>query len=58
MDQRNATGGRSRAPITAKDGWHSYTSDHVTVLAAHARYFRFALKNAPLSNAGRNVAHA
>ena len=31
MDQRNA-GGRSRAPITAKDGWHSYASDHVAVL--------------------------
>jgi pimeloyl-ACP methyl ester carboxylesterase len=32
MDQRNATGGRSRAPITAKDGWHSYTADHIAVL--------------------------
>jgi len=32
MDQRNATGGRSRAPITAQDGWHSYTADHVAVL--------------------------
>ena len=31
MDQRNA-GGRSRAPITAKDGWHSYTADHIAVL--------------------------
>ena len=30
MDQRNA--GRSRAPITAKDGWHSFVSDHVAVL--------------------------
>jgi len=31
MDQRNA-GGRSRAPITAKDGWHTYASDHIAVL--------------------------
>jgi pimeloyl-ACP methyl ester carboxylesterase len=31
MDQRNA-GGRSRAPITARDGWHSYTADHVALL--------------------------
>jgi pimeloyl-ACP methyl ester carboxylesterase len=31
MDQRNA-GGRSRAPITAKDGWPSYASDHIAVL--------------------------
>ena len=31
MDQRNA-GGRSRAPITAKDGWDSYTSDHLALL--------------------------
>ena len=31
MDQRNA-GGRSRAPITAKDGWHSFTADHLAVL--------------------------
>jgi pimeloyl-ACP methyl ester carboxylesterase len=31
MDQRNA-GGRSRAPITAQDSWHSYTSDHIAVL--------------------------
>jgi pimeloyl-ACP methyl ester carboxylesterase len=31
MDQRNAGGG-SRAPITAKDGWHSFTSDHIAVL--------------------------
>ncbi|HXV10327.1 MAG TPA: alpha/beta hydrolase [Burkholderiales bacterium] len=31
MDQRNA-GGKSRAPITAKDGWHSFTSDHIAVL--------------------------
>ena len=27
MDQRNA-GGKSRAPITAQDGWHSYLADH------------------------------
>src|SRR3954454_587463 len=32
MDQRNAAGGRSRAPITAKDGWDTYTSDHIAVL--------------------------
>ncbi|HYA34505.1 MAG TPA: alpha/beta hydrolase [Candidatus Binataceae bacterium] len=30
MDQRNA--GRSRAPITASDGWDSYASDHVALL--------------------------
>ena len=34
MDQRNAAGGRSRAPITAQDGWHSYAADHVAVLDA------------------------
>ena len=32
MDQRNAPGGRSRAPITAQDGWHTYASDHLAVL--------------------------
>ena len=32
MDQRNAAGGRSRAPITAKDGWHSYAADHIALL--------------------------
>jgi pimeloyl-ACP methyl ester carboxylesterase len=31
MDQRNA-GGRSRAPISAQDGWHTYTADHIGVL--------------------------
>jgi pimeloyl-ACP methyl ester carboxylesterase len=31
MDQRNA-GGQSRAPITAQDGWDSYTADHIAVL--------------------------
>ncbi len=31
MDQRNA-GGQSRAPITAQDGWDSYTNDHIAVL--------------------------
>src|SRR3954452_16670470 len=31
MDQRNA-GGQSRAPITAQDGWDSYTADHVALL--------------------------
>jgi len=30
MDQRNA--GASRAPVTADDGWHSYTEDHVALL--------------------------
>jgi pimeloyl-ACP methyl ester carboxylesterase len=31
MDQRNA-GGRSRAPISAADGWDSYTEDHLALL--------------------------
>jgi pimeloyl-ACP methyl ester carboxylesterase len=31
MDQRNA-GGQSRGPITAQDGWHSYTGDHIALL--------------------------
>jgi pimeloyl-ACP methyl ester carboxylesterase len=31
MDQRNA-GGRSRAPITAQDGWDSFTADHIALL--------------------------
>jgi len=31
MDQRNA-GGKSRAPITAQDGWHTYASDHIALL--------------------------
>ena len=31
MDQRNA-GGRSRAPLTAHDGWDSYTADHLAIL--------------------------
>lgn len=30
MDQRNA--GRSRAPVTAGDGWQSYTRDHLALL--------------------------
>jgi pimeloyl-ACP methyl ester carboxylesterase len=30
MDQRNA--GRSRAPISARDGWHTYTGDHLALL--------------------------
>ncbi len=30
MDQRNA--GQSRAPISAGDGWHSYTGDHLALL--------------------------
>jgi pimeloyl-ACP methyl ester carboxylesterase len=31
MDQRNA-GGQSRAPITTRDGWDSFTADHVALL--------------------------
>ena len=31
MDQRNA-GGKSHAPITAQDGWHSYAADHIALL--------------------------
>ena len=31
MDQRNA-GGRSHAPITAQDGWPTYTGDHIALL--------------------------
>jgi pimeloyl-ACP methyl ester carboxylesterase len=31
MDQRNA-GGQSHAPITARDGWDSYTKDHIALL--------------------------
>src|SRR5207245_9282920 len=31
MDQRNA-GGRSRGPISAQDGWHTYRDDHIAVL--------------------------
>ena len=31
LDQRNA-GGRSRAPISATDGWSTYTGDHVALL--------------------------
>jgi pimeloyl-ACP methyl ester carboxylesterase len=30
MDQRNA--GQSRAPVTAGDGWDSYTADHIALL--------------------------
>lgn len=30
MDQRNA--GQSSAPVTADDGWHSYTADHLALL--------------------------
>ena len=30
MDQRNA--GESTAPVTADDGWHSYTADHIALL--------------------------
>lgn len=31
MDQRNA-GGKSHAPITAQDGWHTYAADHIALL--------------------------
>src|SRR5438128_12342456 len=31
MDQRNA-GGKSRAPITAQDGWHTFAADHIALL--------------------------
>jgi pimeloyl-ACP methyl ester carboxylesterase len=31
VDQRNA-GGQSHAPVSAQDGWDSYTSDHIAVL--------------------------
>jgi pimeloyl-ACP methyl ester carboxylesterase len=31
LDQRNA-GGQSRAPITAHDGWDTYTGDHIALL--------------------------
>ena len=30
MDQRNA--GRSSAPVSGQDGWHTYTSDHIALL--------------------------
>jgi pimeloyl-ACP methyl ester carboxylesterase len=30
MDQRNA--GRSRGPVSANDGWHTYTADHIALL--------------------------
>lgn len=30
MDQRNA--GRSRAPVRATDGWHTYTEDHLALV--------------------------
>jgi len=32
MDQRNTVDGQSRAPVTAKDNWDSYTSDHIALL--------------------------
>ena len=31
MDQRNA-GGRSRAAISAADGWHNFAADHIALL--------------------------
>jgi pimeloyl-ACP methyl ester carboxylesterase len=30
MDQRNA--GKSSAPVSADDGWHTYTADHIALL--------------------------
>jgi pimeloyl-ACP methyl ester carboxylesterase len=30
IDQRNA--GQSRAPVSAKDGWHTYAADHLALL--------------------------
>ncbi len=30
MDQRNA--GQSTAPVSANDGWHTYTADHIALL--------------------------
>ena len=30
MDQRNA--GQSKAPVSADDGWHTYTADHIALL--------------------------
>ena len=41
MDQRNA-GGRSRAPITAQDGWQTYLGDHVALLD-HLKIDRYHL---------------
>lgn len=32
MDQRNTVEGQSRAPVTAKDNWDTYTADHIAVL--------------------------
>ena len=38
MDQRNA--GRSRAPVSASDGWHTYTQDQIDLLD-HLRIDKF-----------------
>jgi pimeloyl-ACP methyl ester carboxylesterase len=38
MDQRNA--GRSRAKVTATDGWHTYASDHLALMD-HLGFRRF-----------------
>lgn len=47
MDQRNAGG--SRAPISASDGWHTYTADHLALLGdvapAVARVVSFLLEH-------------
>ena len=47
MDQRNA-GGQSRAPISAQDGWDSYTADHIALLD-HLRIDRCHLYGQPCS---------
>ena len=32
MDQRNTVDGQSHAPVSAKDNWDTYTSDHIALL--------------------------
>jgi pimeloyl-ACP methyl ester carboxylesterase len=48
MDQRNA--GRSRGPVSAADGWHTYTADH---LAQQAIAFADALLGRSIGRAAR-----
>src|SRR3989442_10479209 len=50
MDQRNA-GGKSRAPITAQDGWHTYAADHIALLD-HLRIDRCHLYGQCIGGAG------
>jgi hypothetical protein len=50
MDRRNA-GGQSRAPITAQDGWDSYTADHIALLTTCASIAVISTANA---SAGRS----